>query len=281
MSSFTVAQAIAWASSEFSATSDSAKLDAEVLLLHILSKPRSYLFAWPDAHLRDEQYTQFTTCVSRRVNGEPIAHIIKEREFWSLPLEVNNSTLIPRPDTETLVEYALSLELDDTASVLDLGTGTGAIALALASEMPNWQVTALDFSVDAVALAQRNQKKLAINNVTVKQSDWYQSVAGQCFDLIVSNPPYIEEDDEHLSQGDVRFEPLSALVASDEGMSDIKHIIDKGRAHLKPGGYLLIEHGYQQAIKLQQYFAQMAYTNILTIKDMSGCDRVTLAMWPE
>lgn len=281
MSSFTVAQAIAWATSEFSASSDSAKLDAEVLLLHILSKPRSYLFAWPDEQLRDEQYTQFTMCVSRRVNGEPVAHIIKEREFWSLPLEVNNSTLIPRPDTETLVEYALSIELEDTANVLDLGTGTGAIALALASEMPNWQVTALDFSADAVALAKRNQEKLAINNVTVKQSDWYQSVVGQCFDLIVSNPPYIEEGDEHLSQGDVRFEPLSALVAEDEGMSDIKHIIDKGRAHLKPGGYLLIEHGYQQAIKLQQYFAQMAYTNILTIKDMSGCDRVTLAMWPE
>ncbi|KAF7775227.1 release factor glutamine methyltransferase [Pseudoalteromonas citrea] len=281
MSSLTVAQAIAWASSEFSATSDSAKLDAEVLLLHILSKPRSYLFAWPDAQLRDEQYTQFKTFVSRRINGEPVAHIIKEREFWSLPLEVNNSTLIPRPDTETLVEHALSLELNNNATVLDLGTGTGAIALALASEMPNWQVTALDFSVDAVALAQRNQEKLAIHNVTIKQSNWYQSVASQRFDLIVSNPPYIEEHDEHLSQGDVRFEPLSALVAADEGMSDIKHIIDKGRAHLNPGGYLLIEHGYQQAIKLQQYFAQMAYTNILTIKDMSGCDRVTLAMWPE
>ncbi|MBQ4847572.1 peptide chain release factor N(5)-glutamine methyltransferase [Pseudoalteromonas sp. MMG005] len=281
MSCYTVAQAIAWATSEFADLSDTAKLDAEVLLLHILAKPRSYLFAWPDAQLVDVQYNEFKKSVARRVKGEPVAHIIGEREFWSLPLNVNSSTLIPRPDTETLVEYVLSLTFAEDAQVLDLGTGTGAIALALASEMPAWQITAVDFSNDAVALAQSNKRKLAIKNVTIMQSDWYQSVAGQHFDLIVSNPPYIEADDIHLTQGDVRFEPLSALVALDEGMSDIKNIIDKGRDHLKPGGVLLIEHGYQQAIKLQQYFAQMAYTNILTIKDMSGCDRVTLATWPK
>ncbi|MBE0369008.1 peptide chain release factor N(5)-glutamine methyltransferase [Pseudoalteromonas aurantia] len=281
MSCYTVAQAIAWATSEFADLSDTAKLDAEVLLLHILAKPRSYLFAWPDAQLVGVQYNEFKKSVARRVKGEPVAHIIGEREFWSLPLNVNSSTLIPRPDTETLVEYVLSLTFAEDAQVLDLGTGTGAIALALASEMPAWQITAVDFSNDAVALAQSNKRKLAIKNVTIMQSDWYQSVAGQHFDLIVSNPPYIEADDIHLTQGDVRFEPLSALVALDEGMSDIKNIIDKGRDHLKPGGVLLIEHGYQQAIKLQQYFAQMAYTNILTIKDMSGCDRVTLATWPK
>ncbi|MBQ4864530.1 peptide chain release factor N(5)-glutamine methyltransferase [Pseudoalteromonas sp. MMG013] len=281
MSCYTVAQAIAWATSEFADLSDTAKLDAEVLLLHILAKPRSYLFAWPDAQLVDVQYNEFKKSVARRVKGEPVAHIIGEREFWSLPLNVNSSTLIPRPDTETLVEYVLSLTFAEDAQVLDLGTGTGAIALALASEMPAWQITAVDFSNDAVALAQSNKRKLAIENVTIMQSDWYQSVAGQHFDLIVSNPPYIEADDIHLTQGDVRFEPLSALVALDEGMSDIKNIIDKGRDHLKPGGVLLIEHGYQQAIKLQQYFAQMAYTNILTIKDMSGCDRVTLATRPK
>jgi release factor glutamine methyltransferase len=275
----TVAQAIAWATQLLKDTSDTAKLDSEVILLHILDKPKSYLFAWPDAELTKAQCNQFNELVQRRHTGEPVAHIVGEREFWSLPLEVNPSTLIPRPDTETLVEYALGLSLPSHAKVLDLGTGTGAIALALASEMPEWQITAVDFSEQAVLLAKRNQSKLGFNNVSIKQSNWYQAVQGEKFDLIVSNPPYIEEDDHHLAQGDVRFEPLSALVAADDGMADIKTIIREGRTHLNSGGFLLIEHGFRQAIKLQQYFAQMAYINILTIKDMAGCDRVTLAQW--
>jgi release factor glutamine methyltransferase len=187
--------------------------------------------------------------------------------------------LIPRPDTETLVEKALSLDLPTDAKLLDLGTGTGAIALSLASEQPNWQVTAVDFSEQAVALAKRNQQKLALNNVTVLHSNWFSAVPNQQFDLIVSNPPYIDEQDEHLSQGDVRFEPMSALVAPDNGMADIKVIIEQARQYLAPNGYLLIEHGYQQALLLQEFFAQMAYSNILTIKDMAGCDRVTMAQW--
>ncbi|WP_105168980.1 peptide chain release factor N(5)-glutamine methyltransferase [Pseudoalteromonas sp. T1lg23B] len=279
MTTHNVAQAIAWATKFLEASSDSAKLDSEVLLLHVLDKPRSFLFAWPDAQLSEQQQTQFIALIDRRRQGEPVAHIVGIREFWSLPLEVNASTLIPRPDTETLVEYALSLSLPETAKVLDLGTGTGAIALALASEQPKWQITALDYSHDAVALAKRNLNKLGFTNVDIAQSDWYQTVKDQKFDLIVSNPPYIEHDDHHLTQGDVRFEPLSALVADDEGMADIKIIIAKGTHHLNHGGYLLIEHGYRQAVKLQQYFAQMAYSNILTIKDMAGCDRVTLAQW--
>ncbi|MCF6437052.1 peptide chain release factor N(5)-glutamine methyltransferase [Pseudoalteromonas sp. MMG022] len=279
MTTYNVAQAIAWATELLKTSSDSAKLDSEVLLLHVLDKPRSYLFAWPDEQLSQQQQTQFIALIDRRRLGEPVAHIVGMREFWSLPLEVNASTLIPRPDTETLVEHALSLALPDKAKVLDLGTGTGAIALALASEQAYWQITALDYSHDAVALAKRNQQKLGFNNVEIAQSDWYQAVVQQRFDLIVSNPPYIEHDDHHLSQGDVRFEPLSALVADDEGMSDIKIIIAQGTQHLNHGGYLLIEHGYQQATKLQQYFAQMGYSNILTIKDMAGCDRVTLAQW--
>jgi release factor glutamine methyltransferase len=276
---FTVAQAVAWATQRLQPSSDSAKLDAEVLLLHVLDKPRSYLFTWPEAELNTQQIDTFKALVAKRELGHPVSHLVGIREFWSLELEVNNSTLIPRPDTETLVEKALSLDLPTDAKMLDLGTGTGAIALSLASEQPNWQVTAVDFSEQAVALAKRNQQKLALNNVTVLHSNWFSAVPNQQFDLIVSNPPYIDEQDEHLSQGDVRFEPMSALVAPDNGMADIKVIIEQARQYLAPNGYLLIEHGYQQALLLQEFFAQMAYSNILTIKDMAGCDRVTMAQW--
>ena len=279
MVNLTVAQAIAWATQTLQNTSDSPKLDAEVLLLHVLDKPKSYLFTWPEAELTDVQFGTFEKLIAERETGHPVAHLVGVREFWSLELEVNNSTLIPRPDTETLVEKALSLDLPTNAKMLDLGTGTGAIALSLASEQPNWQVTAVDYSEQAVALAKRNQQKLALNNVTIMQSDWFSAVPNQQFDLIVSNPPYIDEFDEHLSQGDVRFEPKSALVAPDNGMADIKLIIEQARQYLAPNGYLLIEHGYQQALLLQEFFAQMAYSNILTIKDMAGCDRVTMAQW--
>lgn len=274
-----VAQAIAWATERLSPSSDSPKLDAEVLLLHLLDKPRSYLFTWPDAQLNEQVAAEFVALVEKREQGHPVAHIVGNREFWSLELEVNNSTLIPRPDTETLVEYALGLALPQDANVLDLGTGTGAIALALASEQPNWQVTAIDFSEDAVALATRNKNRHQLNNVSVRQSNWFEQVGAQQFDLIVSNPPYIDPEDIHLSQGDVRFEPKSALISAEQGMADIKLIIDNARKYLKPGGYLLIEHGYEQALLLQAFFAQMKFNNILTIKDMAGCDRVTLAKW--
>ena len=280
MPTLNIAQAVAWATSELLPHSESAKLDSEVLLLHVIDKNRTYLFTWPEAELSALEQQQFEECIARRVTGEPVAHITGQREFWSLPLKVNNSTLIPRPDTETLVEHVLTLNMPNDAQVLDLGTGTGAIALALASEYPAWQITAVDASADAVALAKSNQSQLGFRNVSILQSDWFSAVAEQQFDLIVSNPPYIDEADHHLSQGDVRFEPLSALVADDHGYADIFHIIRTAKLHLNSGGYLLLEHGFEQADKIQQFFAEMAYINILTIKDMAGCDRVTLAMLP-
>ncbi|QUI70075.1 peptide chain release factor N(5)-glutamine methyltransferase [Pseudoalteromonas piscicida] len=280
MPTLNIAQAVAWATSELLPHSESAKLDSEVLLLHVIDKNRTYLFTWPEAELSALEQQQFEECIARRVTGEPVAHITGQREFWSLPLKVNNSTLIPRPDTETLVEHVLTLSMPNDAQVLDLGTGTGAIALALASEYPAWQITAVDASADAVALAKSNQSQLGFKNVSILQSDWFSAVAEQQFDLIVSNPPYIDEADHHLSQGDVRFEPLSALVADDHGYADIFHIIRTAKQHLNSGGYLLLEHGFEQADKIQQFFAEMAYINILTIKDMAGCDRVTLAMLP-
>ncbi|GEK10787.1 peptide chain release factor N(5)-glutamine methyltransferase [Pseudoalteromonas peptidolytica] len=280
MSVLTIAQAIAWATKQLHDYSESAKLDSEVLLLHVIEKNRTYLFTWPEAELSKPQQSLFETYIKRRITGEPVAHITGQREFWSLPLKVNNSTLIPRPDTETLVEHVLTLTMPNDAKVLDLGTGTGAIALALASEYPSWEVTAVDASAAAVALAKENQTQLGFDNVTILQSDWFDALAEQRFDLIVSNPPYIDEEDHHLSQGDVRFEPRSALVAAMHGYADIFHIITCAKRHLNAGGYLLLEHGFEQASKIRQFFAEMAYINILTIKDMAGCDRVTLAMLP-
>lgn len=276
----TIESAVSRATLLLQSSSDSAKLDAQVLLLDVLQKPRSYLFSWPEQKLTPQQQQLFESYCQRRLTGEPVAHITGTREFWSLPLQVNPTTLIPRPDTETLVEYTLSLPLPVAAKVLDLGTGTGAIALALASEMPLWQITGVDRVTDAVALANTNKQRLDFINVDFVQSDWFSQVTAQKFDLIVSNPPYIEYDDIHLNQGDVRFEPLSALVADDDGMADIKYIITQARNFLTSNGYLVIEHGYQQSTKVHSFFAQMAYTNILTVKDLANNDRVTLAQWP-
>ncbi|OCQ18208.1 protein-(glutamine-N5) methyltransferase, release factor-specific [Pseudoalteromonas luteoviolacea] len=271
------AQALAWATKLLANLSDSPKLDAEVLLLHVLDRPRSYLFTWPEEVLSEQHYAKYKELLEKRCEGLPVAHLTGEREFWSLPFYVNNSTLIPRPDTETLVEQALALEIPNDAKVLDLGTGTGAIALSLASEMPKWQLWAVDYSDDAVLLAKKNQQRLDITNATILQSDWFTNVPKQRFDLIVSNPPYIEENDVHLSQGDVRFEPLSALVAPEQGYADIRHIAKNALDYLMIGGYIMVEHGYDQGVGVQEIFAQMGYGNILTIKDMAGCDRVTLA----
>ncbi|MEI8707160.1 peptide chain release factor N(5)-glutamine methyltransferase [Pseudoalteromonas sp. B62] len=276
----TLEQAIAAGADLLAPSSESAKLDAQVLLLHILQKPRSYLFTWPEHELNAKQQQQFNTFCQRRLNGEPVAHITGQREFWSLSLEVNATTLIPRPDTETLVEQALEVAVPATAKVLDLGTGTGAIALALGSEMADWQIIAVDRVSDAVALATRNQQRLAINNVHVKQSNWFSELHGEKFNLIVTNPPYIESSDIHLNQGDVRFEPLSALVADDCGMFDIKQIITQSRDYLLSNGYLLIEHGFEQGEAVRHFFEKMAFINIKTVKDFGNNDRVTLAQWP-
>jgi len=276
----TVENAIATGANLLASSSDSAKLDAQVLLLNILQKPRSYLFTWPEKQLTDQQYQAFQHACERRLQGEPVSHITGCREFWSLQLEVNPTTLIPRPDTETLVELALECEVPKNAEVLDLGTGTGAIALALGSEMPTWDITAVDRIDDAVALAKRNQQRLAINNVTVEQSNWFSALKNKKFDLIVTNPPYIEHDDVHLYQGDVRFEPLSALVADDAGMADIKQIITQSRDYLHASGYLLIEHGFEQSAAVRHIFNQMAFINVSTVKDLGNNDRVTFGQWP-
>lgn len=247
------------------------------MLCHVLDKPRSYLFTWPDKILTEQEQQQFEALVERRLSGEPVAYIIGEREFWSLPFKVAPSTLIPRPDTERLVELALEKTATQTGSILDLGTGTGAIAIALASELPHRTVMGVDLQQEAKLLAESNALALNIKNVTFKQGSWFEPVAqGTKFALIVSNPPYIDENDPHLNQGDVRFEPKSALVAEESGLADIRYIAQQARDYLEPHGWLMFEHGYDQGIAVREILDTLGYQEVATEKDYGGNDRVTL-----
>ena len=259
--------------------SDTPRLDVEVLLCHVLDKPRSYLYAWPEFLLEQQALIQFEGLFARRVVGEPIAHLMGQKEFWSLSLDVNASTLIPRPETELLVETALNVfdksKVDSGIQVLDLGTGTGAIALALASERPNWNVLGVDSSTDAVKLAESNRTRLGFDNVQVDQSDWFENInADRKFNLIVSNPPYIAPDDRHLSEGDVRFEPRSALVSDDAGFADIETIILKANEFLLRGGWLLLEHGSEQGEGVRELL-KACFHDVTTWRDIAGLERVS------
>jgi release factor glutamine methyltransferase len=259
--------------------SESPKRDAEILLEFVTGKARTYLLAFGETMLTAEQETELAALLARRQTGEPVAHLVGEREFWSLPLYVSAATLIPRPDTECLVEQALARLPATGCSILDLGTGTGAIALALASERPDCDVTAVDVMPDAVALAQRNQQRLGLSNVTVLQSSWFSALANRTFAMIVSNPPYIDEHDPHLAQGDVRFEPLTALVAANEGLADLDHIVSTSRQHLLPGGWLLVEHGWTQGEAVRALFTAAGFTSVETCRDYGDNDRLTLGQW--
>lgn len=269
-------EALNWAKAQF-VESDTALLDAQVLLAFVLGKETIYLMTWPERVLHNTQLESFKSLVKKRCQGHPIAHLTGTREFWSLPLKVNSSTLIPRPDTEVLVEVALE-KVKQNAHILDLGTGTGAIILALASELKSANCVGVDYSHDTVSLANQNLQSLHLNNVQIIQSDWFSNVQGR-FDLIVSNPPYIDEDDIHLKQGDVRFEPLSALVAKDNGLADIRHITQQARTFLNIDGYLMFEHGFDQAKQVQGILADSGYRNIQSVQDYAGNDRVTFAQW--
>ncbi|WP_371972637.1 peptide chain release factor N(5)-glutamine methyltransferase [Lelliottia nimipressuralis] len=267
------------AASELS-SSESPRRDAEILLEHVTGKARTYLLAFGETLLTPEQDAQLAALLARRKTGEPVAHLTGEREFWSLPLYVSAATLIPRPDTECLVEQALARLPDGPCRILDLGTGTGAIALALASERPDCQITAVDVMPDAVALAQRNLARLGFSNVQINQSSWFSALAQHAFEMIVSNPPYIDEHDPHLSQGDVRFEPLTALVAANDGLADIEHIITTAREHLVPGGWLLLEHGWTQGAAVRALFSAAGYASVETCRDYGGNERLTLGKKP-
>ncbi|MGN4950451.1 peptide chain release factor N(5)-glutamine methyltransferase [Aeromonas sp. 94A] len=264
---------------------ESPRADADVLLCHLLGCRRSYLMTWPERELDTAQQATLQGWLARRLNGEPIAHLVGEREFWSLPLKVSPATLIPRPDTEVLVEQALTKIPQGPCAVLDLGTGTGAIALALKSERPEIDVWAVDRMADAAALARENSAALGLP-IEVRDGSWFEPLGEPDrdetprFAVIVSNPPYIDGADPHLEQGDVRFEPRSALVADDAGLADIRHIVAHAPAYLLTDGWLLLEHGWDQGEAVRQLLRDGGYREVATVRDYGDNDRVTLGLCP-
>ncbi|MDY2946688.1 MAG: peptide chain release factor N(5)-glutamine methyltransferase [Mannheimia varigena] len=261
-----------------------AKFDANLLLQAVTKRTKSAIFAFSETILTESELKQLAEKLARRAKGEPMAYILGEKEFWSLPLKVSTATLIPRPDTERLVELALDfahkrLENQKNLQILDLGTGTGAITLAMASELGDKaDIIGVDFQHNAVQLAEENRQNLGFSNVKFLQSDWFRSLENQQFDLIVSNPPYIDEDDENLAVGDVRFEPLTALVADNNGLSDLQKIIENAPLYLKPQGALMLEHGWQQGEQVRNLFDLSLWEAIATARDYGGNDRVTQAI---
>ena len=270
---------------------ENSKIDALVLLQHATGKSRTQILAFDDTEIDEKVRLKLTALLDRRLKGEPIAYILGEKEFWSLPLNVSKGTLIPRPDTEILVEKALQIALEKLQEnpphfrILDLGTGTGAIALALSSELSSicqkrqisLEIIGVDLMPDVVELARSNAERNQLN-VQFLQSRWFENITGK-FDLIVSNPPYIDAQDEHLRQGDVRFEPLSALVANDAGYADLRHIIELSPSYLNSNGALLLEHGWQQGEKVRSIFQENHWEMVETVRDYGDNERVTLGFW--
>lgn len=257
--------------------SDSPRLDAELLLAHALGRDRSYLRAHPDAELGPSQAAEFERLMAARARGEPVAYLTGKREFWSLELRVTPATLIPRPETELLVEQALALIPPGTASeMLDLGTGSGAIALALAKERPRCRVTAVDISRDALEIARGNAAALGLSNLQFLHGDWFEPLRGRRFRVIVSNPPYVAASDPHLGKGDLRFEPSQALSSGADGLRDIRSIVGDAMHHLEAGGHLLLEHGHEQAIAVRVLLREAGFMDARSIRDLSGHERISI-----
>jgi release factor glutamine methyltransferase len=269
----TLAQWQKQAQLQLAAVSQTADIEARLCLCHVLNVNISYLYSYPERLLSAAELAALTALLTQRLQGRPLAYLFGYWHFFDLQLEVAPSTLIPRPDTELLVEQALALPLPQQAKVLDLGTGTGAIALALAHNKPQWQLTALDYIADAVQLAERNRQRLNINNCTVLQSNWFSALGTQRFDLIVSNPPYIDPDDTHLTS--LRYEPITALTAAQQGLADIAHIVQQAPQYLYSNGWLYLEHGYNQADAVRQLLQQAGFTQIESKRDYGNNWRIS------
>jgi len=250
-------------------------VDAQVLLAHVVQRERAWLVAHREDELATPQADAFLALAKRRREGEPVAYLTGTKEFWGLPLRVSSAVLVPRPETETLVELALPwIARDAGTRVLDLATGSGAIALAIAQERPRAHVTATDVSSAALAVARDNAARLALANVECVESDWWRALAGRRFDVIVSNPPYVAAGDPHLGQGDLRFEPPVALVAQGDGLSALRAIVAGAREFLSPDGRLAVEHGYDQSDAVQALFRDAGFSEILVRRDLAGIARV-------
>lgn len=257
--------------------SDTPQLEAEVLLAFILRKPRSFLYTRPEYLLSCEELFHFNDVLQRRCNKEPLAYITQKCEFWSLELTVNPATLIPRPETEQLVEEALKLfDRDSFIKVADLGTGSGAIALAIAHERPHWQVCATDICEQALTTAKENAQRLLMNNISFFQGDWFGAISNETFDLIVSNPPYIAETEWEIYADGLAHEPKNALVSGKMGLNAIQTISQTAKAYLKNGGYVLVEHGFLQGQAVHNLFAAHGYKGVRSVRDLANLERVTL-----
>ena len=268
-----------WAANELQAASDSPRLDAEVLLCELLNCNRAALVVRADEPLSAETALRYAGLLERRRLGEPIAYLTGRREFWSLELDVSPAVLIPRPDTELLVEWALQRIKPLTApAVADLGTGSGAIALAIAHERPDARVVATDQSAEALMQARHNARRLNLERIEFRAGDWLEPLAGERFDLIASNPPYFAEGDPHLAA--LRYEPRRALTAGPDGLSDLRRIAAAARACLKPGASLLLEHGAEQGSAVRALLQQLGYAAVETRRDLSGLERATAGLWP-
>jgi len=268
-----IEQALAFARKQL--TTEDASIDSSALLCHVLSCTPTYLLTWPEKPLTEQQQMLFEQMIAERKQGKPVAYITGDRGFWSLDLKVTQATLIPRPDTECLVELALD-KIQSKQHIVDIGTGSGAIALAIASESPDCEVFACDYSLPALLVAQQNAERNNIQNAQFLHADWLSCFAENSIDMVVSNPPYIEQNDPHLQQGDVRFEPITALASGDDGLEDIRKIVEQAVYSLKPKGWLLIEHGYHQSQQVQALFREHGFSQVEGHQDFGGNDRVVI-----
>lgn len=265
------------AQARIEAVSDSPRLDAELLFAHVSGLGRAQQFARLDGTVDNGELARFDALVARRGRGEPVAYLIGSRGFWSIDLEVSQAVLVPRPETELLVEWSLALLAGRAAPrVADLGTGSGAIALALAAERPDARIDATDVSAAALAVARRNAQSLGFSQVNLVEGHWFEALAPDAYDLLVSNPPYIAHDDAHLAA--LRFEPLQALTDGADGLNALREIIGGARAHLADDGWLLVEHGYDQGAAVRDLFARAGFSDVRTRRDLGGQERATAGM---
>jgi len=284
-SQITIQQCLTAAINQLQPHSESARLDAQVLLALVLNKSQTYLYTWPDRALSNSDLKSFQQLLERRISGEPIAYITGVREFWGMPIKVSPHTLIPRPETERLVEIALELiPKNESWKIADLGTGSGAIALAIAKERPLSKIIATDISGPALTVARENKASLGLTNIEFCSGDWLNALQENSaqlseYNLILSNPPYVASGDPHLKQGDLRFEPDQALSSGEDGLKDIRTIIEAARNYLLPGAHLLVEHGYDQATAVIDLYEKSGYSKVTCYRDYGERERATIGCW--